>query len=122
MRPLLQAALLGTGQAAPERIEGALLEVPEQADPAWTLLLQAGVQATWERAGQLPSALPPPSAPSAEDSRAGCPEGVRPLLARLLSGRNAELLPEALETESRQQVAGWFMGGFLAMTLLQVAF
>ncbi|HST87201.1 MAG TPA: DUF5691 domain-containing protein [Ktedonobacterales bacterium] len=113
MDTLTAAALAGTSQRPSadlasgtdvDALAERLAERLPNGEAERTLLLQAGALAVYRLAGRLPEALPAdPPAPAPAETLPVCSPGAAELLRQLLSGRNADLLPEALE---RMRAAG----------------
>jgi len=105
MDPLARAALVGTGRHPDVRTPGleALSEGLEGRSPERRLLLAAGARAVARAAGRTASDVGRGPEPAAPETGPACSPGAARLLRRLLMGRHAELLPEAL---SRLAAAG----------------
>lgn len=115
---LTQAALLGTaqgGQAPAQSSPTDALVATSDVTPERRLLLMAGARAIYARAGRLPARGIAAPEPAPTESRPLCPPGAARLVASLLGGEYAELLPEALE---RLAAAGWLVPPALLPQLL----
>jgi hypothetical protein len=106
---LTQAALLGTAQGGqPPALTSpadTLAQTPD-ATPERRLLLLAGARAIYARAGQLAGSGTAAPEPATTERLPLCPPGAARLVASLLSGDHADLLPEALD---RLAAAGWIV-------------
>jgi len=105
MDPFARAALVGTGRHPDVPTPGleALAEGLEGRTPERRLLLAAGARAVARAAGRTAGAVAPGPDAADPDTRPACTPGAARLLRRLFTGRQAELLPEAL---SRLAAAG----------------
>lgn len=109
MDTLTTAALAGTSQrpgtdlATGTKVDALAARLPD-GEAERTLLLQAGALAVYRLAGRIPETLPAdPSAPAPAETLPVCSPGAAEILRQLFSGRNTDLLPEALE---RMRAAG----------------
>jgi uncharacterized protein DUF5691 len=108
MDTLTAAALVGTAQRPPtdlvtETEVDVLATTLPIVEAERKLLLQAGALAVYRLAGRLPETLPDLPAPAPAKTLPVCSPGAAEILRQLLSGRNTNLLPEALE---RMRAAG----------------
>lgn len=102
MNTLTTAALAGTSQRPPSDLASgtevdALAATLPIEETERKLLLQAGALAVYRLAGRLPGTLIETPAPAPAETLPVCSPAVAEILRQLLSGRNADLLPEALE-------------------------
>lgn len=108
MDTLTAAALAGTAQrprndlATGTEVDALAMRLPD-GEAERTLLLQAGALAVYKLAGRLPETLLDPPAPAPAETLPVCSPAAAEILRQLLSGRNTDLLPEALE---RMRAAG----------------
>ena len=122
MDELLKVALAGTsrtgGQLPPPAMPTDALVAPaDDRSVERRVLLLAGARAIYRRAGTTPRAGAAPRAAAPADPLPVCPPDAARLLAGLLAGDQAELLPEALE---RLRLAGWRLPHALLPMALEV--